>query len=159
MKKLVQALVVLLVMSVGMSMAQADRLYIEGQTRASMTFSSGASVSLLGALGVKNLAGPLGLRGLLALDFAGGASFTLGADALFTFGNPRDTRDAEFYAGPGLRIFAGSGGTAFGLNGVAGVEFPLNPRLSVNAEFVPILLFGSGTQFIGQILAGFRIYP
>lgn len=159
MKKLIQMLAVLAAMSLSISLAQADRLYVEGQTRASITFGGNAVFELVGAAGLKNLAGPLGIRGIAALSFGNGSSFTIGADALFSFGNVRDPRDPEFYVGPGLRIFAGGNNTSFGLNGVAGVEFPINARFSVNAEFVPTLLFGGGAQFIGQILAGIRIYP
>jgi hypothetical protein len=159
MKRLVQGLAVLLVMTFSVSLAQADRFFVEGLSNAQISFGNGTNFSILAAAGIKNIAGPLGIRGGIGLNFVSGgsATFRLSADALVSFGNPRDARDAEFYAGGGLRLIAG-GSSVFGLGGVVGAEFPLNTRVSIAAEFQPTLYFTNPAVFEGAIIAGFRLY-
>lgn len=160
MKKLVQVLALLLVMSFSVSLAQADRFFIEGLSTGRISFGSGTSLSITAIAGIKNIAGPLGIRGGLSFGFNGNnANFGLGAEVLFSFGSVRDSRDVEFFAGGGLGLLAGGGATEFSLNGVVGAEFPLNPRTSVIAQLSPTLTFSNPTRFEGTILAGFRIYP
>lgn len=146
----------------GLGLAQ-ERLFVGGATTGQLSFGSGVGLSLAATAGVQHLAGAFGIRGEAGLDLVGNSTqFQLGVDALFSFGNPRRD-DLEPYAGAGLRLLVQSAGgasaSAFGLSGVLGLMFPLNSRAALFAEFVPILLLGGSSAFVGNLQVGFLIYP
>lgn len=136
------------------------RLYLETGTTASMelffaqeTFF-GMQLGFQG--GVKGLAGPFGVGGQFGLGVqGGGATFNLGLEGLFHFGQG----ELVPLAGLGFRVFFGGGQTVFGLSAAAGAEFAFNRNVSLVATVRPTLWFAGGAAFGMGIGTGFRIYP
>lgn len=107
--------------------------------------------------GVKELAGPFGLRGGLSLGVRQGqANFGLEAGATFSLGRP--PIDPE--VGVGFTAIFGGGAPVFAIRAFGGAEFALNRNVSLLAGLVPIVQFaGGGTAFGFSIQTGLRVYP
>lgn len=158
MRKLVFVLLVLLA-----APAFAQRPYF-GASSSSVGVSFAPSF-VFGAtftLGVKEVAGPLGLRGNLGVALADQASgFSLGADALFPI---TDQSEGSFYAGGGLAYLSGSLGSTITLNtraflvrGVVGYEARLARNWGLLIELTPNYNFDS-QRFGVNLALGTNIY-
>lgn len=136
------------------------RLYVEAGTGAQMElfFSQGTAFGLQASFqgGMKDLVGPFGVGGRLALTVqGGGAAFDLGLDGIFHFGR----EGLVPLVGLGFRVFFGGGQTVFGLGALAGTEFTLNRNASFVGQARPTLWFAGGTNFGLGISLGLRVYP
>jgi len=106
--------------------------------------------------GVKELAGPFGLRGGVGINVEQGtATFDLSAGALFSFGRSGIIPQA------GLGFEANFGGqtTTFAVQALVGLEYPVNRSVSLVVDTLPTVEFGGQTVFRIRMRAGLRVYP
>ncbi|MCS7059267.1 MAG: hypothetical protein NZ849_09025 [Meiothermus sp.] len=135
------------------------RVFLEGAvSNISLAFTNptqfGMQLGFLG--GVKELAGPFGLRGGVAINVQQGiATFDLSAGALFSFGRSGVIPQA------GLGFLAGFGGqtTTFSVEALVGLEYPVNRNVSLVVNALPNVQFGGQTVFVVRMGAGLRVYP
>lgn len=158
MVKWIRAMVVLAVVFAGASLAQVHP-FVEGGSTLGLSFGpNGVVFDINMGAGAMNIAGPFGVRGQVGVNSsAAGTIFTLAAGAIFSFGSPKRATDLEPYVGIGIGIESAQQ-TAFGLLGLVGLEFPINPKLSFYSEFVPALYFVGNAVFVGNIKVGVRGY-
>lgn len=158
MVKWIRAMVVSAMVFAGASLAQVHP-FVEGGSELGVSFGpAGVGFDITMGIGAMNVAGPLGLRGQVAVSSGQGqTSFSVSAGALFSFGSPKRTTDFEPYVGIGFGIISAPN-TIFGLLGAVGIEFPVNPKLSFYSEFVPQLFFAGNAVFVGSIKVGVRGY-
>lgn len=107
--------------------------------------------------GVRELAGPFGLRGGLGLSVEQGqTTFGILTGAIFSFGRPPLIPEA----GLGFRASFGAQGTQFAIQIFGGTEFAINRNVSLVSGVEPEVQFaGGGTSFGISIRTGLRIYP
>ncbi|RMH53525.1 MAG: hypothetical protein D6684_12160 [Deinococcus-Thermus bacterium] len=135
------------------------RAFLEGSTSSiDLTFTNptqfGLQLDLSG--GVKELAGPFGLKGGAGINVEQGtASFNLSAGALFSFGRSGIIPQA----GLGFRANFGGGTTTFAVQAQVGLEYPVNRNVSLVVDTLPTVRFGGQTVFAINMRAGLRVYP
>jgi hypothetical protein len=159
MTRWIRKLVVLAVVLAGVSLAQVHP-FVEGGSTLGIGFGPGGAVFDINmGAGAMNIAGPFGIRGQIGVNSSNaGTIFTMAAGALFSFGSPKRATDLEPYVGVGFGLESAAQGTAFGLLGIVGLEFPINPKISFYSEFVPGLYFLGNGVFVGNIKLGMRGY-
>ncbi|MER3443551.1 MAG: hypothetical protein C4333_05285 [Meiothermus sp.] len=115
--------------------AGLDFNWLAGSSYPSLTFQAGDY----------NLFGPLGLRAHVGFGQGSVGFFEFGLHALTALGQGRFFP----YGGGGLGVIFGGGVALWGLEGVAGAEFFVNPTLSIGAEIAPSLYLANGSAVFG----------
>ncbi|PZA06833.1 hypothetical protein DNA98_11530 [Meiothermus sp. Pnk-1] len=151
MKRLWIALVAALAVSVASAQGRLFGEALGGE----LSLVPGFGLSLGATVGAERLLGPLDARGGVVIAAAGGAaSFGLFADVLY----PVQASNLNFNLGGGVGLTAG-GATAFGLRGIAGLEFPLERYFSLRTELQLGVSFAGGGSGVGlSIVVGPRVY-
>lgn len=146
-------IVLVAVLAISVASAQ-ERLFGEA-LGGELSLVPGFGLSLGVAAGAERLLGPLDVRGGITIGAAGGASsFGIFADLLY----PIRASNLKVNLGGGIGLAAG-GATAFGLRGIAGLEFPIESYFSVLTELQLGVSFAGGGSSVGLgIVVGPRVY-